>query len=65
MDLPQTFQRVITIILSALKLPREVGTVTLSQLGIEVDRYGNMSVNEDMVKDAINNNLSDLKTDIC
>lgn len=48
-------------VLSDLKLPEGFANNTLSMLGIEVDKFGKLSIDQEELAEALTNNLSDLE----
>ncbi len=48
-------------VLSDLKLPEGFTNNTLSMLGIEVDKFGKLSIDQEELTEALTNNLSDLE----
>ncbi len=48
-------------VLSDLKLPEGFANNTLSLLGIEVDKFGKLSIDQEELAEALTNNLSDLE----
>ena len=48
-------------VLKELKLPEGFNNNTISMLGIEVDKFGKLSMDEEKLTEALTNNLSDLE----
>ncbi|MTI59268.1 MAG: hypothetical protein FH762_04620 [Firmicutes bacterium] len=50
-----------SVVLNDLQIPETFKTNIVSLMGIEVDRYGEMSIDEDKLDQALSENMSDLK----